>query len=86
MKLFNHYNDSWNDDYSVQVRYIFEFVVIRNRALLQVFYEFPNTIIHSEGGIHILISLFTGCSLFGIDIQNIINTRSLSIYFYSEAR
>jgi hypothetical protein len=86
MKLFKHYNDSWNDGDSSQARHIFEFAIIGNRALLQVFYEFPNTVVYSAGGIHILISLFTSCSLFGIDFQNMDNTRSLSLYLYSEAQ
>lgn len=58
-----------------------QFGIINNRSLLWVNYEFPGGIIHSTGGINILLSFF-GSSLFEIELQQ--RKFSLAVAFFTE--
>ena len=65
MKLFQYDKKVWDDG---DANHTWQFGIIKNRSLLWVSYENPGRIIHSSGGINILLSFF-GSSLFSVDIQ-----------------
>jgi len=58
-----------------------QFGIINNRSLLWVNYENPSALVHSNGGLHILLSFFTN-SLFGVDFQ--LGKVGLSFNFFTE--
>jgi len=58
-----------------------QFGIINNRSLLWVNYENPSSLVHSNGGLHILLSFFTN-SLFGVDFQ--LGKVGLSFNFFTE--
>lgn len=47
-----------------------QLIIIKNRSLLTVMFETPSRIIHSNGGLHILLLLLTCTSLLGADFQH----------------
>jgi hypothetical protein len=59
-----------------------QFGVFNNRSLLWVNYENPSSLVHSNGGLHILLSFFTSTSLFGADFQ--VGKVGLSFNFFTE--
>ena len=64
-KLFQYDKKVWDDG---DTDYTWQFGIFKNRSFLWVSYENPGRIIHSSGGIKILLSFFGG-SLFNVDIQ-----------------
>jgi hypothetical protein len=78
MKLFQYDKKVWEDD---DIDHTWQFGIFKNRSLLWVSYESPGRIIHSSGGIKILLSFF-GCSLFSIDIQQ--RRFLLAVAFFTE--
>lgn len=77
-KLFQYDKKVWDDG---DTDHTWQFGIINNRSFLCVFYENPGRIIHSSGGIKILLSFF-GNSLFGIDIQQ--ESFGLGFAFFTE--
>ena len=65
-KLFQYDKKVWDDGDTDRT---WQFCIINNRSLLWVHYETPGRIVHSSGGINVLLSFFSGGSLFGVDIQ-----------------
>ncbi len=59
-----------------------QFGVINNRSLLWVNYENPSSLVHSNGGFHIMLSFLTSSSLFGVDFQ--VGKVGLSFNFFTE--
>jgi hypothetical protein len=59
-----------------------QFGIINNRSLLWVNYENPSSLVHSNGGLHILLSFFTSTSLFGADFQ--VGKVGFSFNFFTE--
>ena len=59
-----------------------QFGIINNRSLLWVNHENPSSLVHSNGGLHILLSFFTSTSLFGADFQ--VGKVGLSFNFFTE--
>jgi hypothetical protein len=59
-----------------------QFGVINNRSLLWVNYENPSSLVHSNGGFHIMLSFLTSSSLFGADFQ--VGKVGLSFNFFTE--
>lgn len=49
--------------------YIWQFLIINNKALFAIYFRRPSNVIHACGGINILLSLFGSSSLLGIDFQ-----------------
>lgn len=78
MKLFQYDKKTWDNG---EANHTWQFGIIKNRALLWVNYEFPGGIIHSTGGINILLSFF-GSSLFEIELQQ--RKFSLAVAFFTE--
>ena len=77
-KLFQYDKIVWDDG---DTDHTWQFGIINNRSFLWVFYENPGRIIHSSGGIKILLSFF-GNSLFGINIQQ--RSFGLGFSFFTE--
>ena len=65
MKLLKYDKQHWNND---EVSRTWQFGIIKNRALLWVYFETPGGIVHSAGGFNILFSFF-GSSLFSVNLQ-----------------
>ena len=65
MKLFQYDKKVWDDGDTDRT---WQFGIIKNRSFLWVYYETPSGIIHSSGGLNILLSFFGG-SFFSVDIQ-----------------
>ena len=65
MKLFQFDKKNWYND---EVSRTWQFGIIKNRALLWVYFETPGGIVHSAGGFNILFSFF-GSSLFSVNLQ-----------------
>ncbi len=59
-----------------------QFGIINNRSLLWVNYENPSSLVHSNGGFHIMLSFLTSSSLFGVDFQ--VGKVGLSFNFFTE--
>ncbi len=78
MKLYQHDKETYQDG---EVSHIWQFGIIKNRALFWVNYTNFGDIIHSAGGINILFSFF-GSSLFSVDFQQ--NRFSLAVAFFTE--
>jgi hypothetical protein len=66
MKLFQYDKKVWENGETDRT---WQFGVINNRSLLWVNYENPSSLVHSNGGFHIMLSFLTSSSLFGIDFQ-----------------
>lgn len=77
-KLYQYNKKTYQDG---DVSHTWQFGIIKNKALLWVSYETPGGIIHSSGGINILLSFF-GSSLFSVDIQQ--NKFGLAVAFFTE--
>jgi len=58
-----------------------QFGIINNRSLLWVNYENPSSLVHSNGGFHIMLSFLTSSSLFGVDFQ--VGKYALSLNFFT---
>jgi hypothetical protein len=65
MKPYQHDKKVWENG---EISRTWQFGIIKNRALLWVFFETPGGICHSSGGINILFS-FLGSSLMGVNFQ-----------------
>lgn len=79
MKLFQYDKKTWYDGEIVSNTW--QFGIIKNKALLWVYYGTPGGVIHSAGGINILLSFF-GSSLFGVDIQQ--QKFNLAFHFFTD--
>jgi hypothetical protein len=66
MKLFQYDKKVWDDG---DTDYTFQFGIIKNRSLLWVHYEYPTRLVHSNGGLHILLSFFTSSHFLGTGFQ-----------------
>jgi hypothetical protein len=66
MKLFQYDKKTWEDG---DTDYTWQFGIVKNRSLLWVHYEYPSRLIHSNGGLHILLSFFTSSGFLGADFQ-----------------
>jgi hypothetical protein len=78
IKLFQYDKKVWDDG---DIDHTWQFGIFKNRSLLWVSYESPGRIIHSSGGVKILLSFF-GSSLFSIDIQQ--RRFCLAVGFFTE--
>ncbi len=78
-KLFQYDKKVWDNDETDRT---WQFGVINNRSLLWVNYENPSSLVHSNGGFHIMLSFFTSSSLFGVDFQ--LGKVGLSFNFFTE--
>ena len=78
-KLFQYDKKVWDDGDTDRT---WQFCIINNRSLLWVHYETPGRIVHSSGGINVLLSFFSGGSLFGVDIQQ--RRFCLAVGFFTE--
>lgn len=65
MKVFQFDKKVWKNG---EVSRTWQFGIIKNRALLWVYFETPGGIVHSAGGFNILFSFF-GSSLFSVNLQ-----------------
>ncbi len=59
-----------------------QFGIINNRSLLWMNYENPSSLVHSNGGFHVMLSFLTSSSLFGVDFQ--VGKVGLSFHFFTE--
>jgi len=65
-KLFQYDKKVWDDN---DTDYTWQFGIFKNRSFLWVNYENPSSLVHSNGGFHIMLSFLTSSSLFGVDFQ-----------------
>ena len=79
MKLFQYDKKVWDDG---DTDHTWQFGIINNRSLLWVNYESPGGLVHSNGGLHIMLSFFTSSSLFAADFQ--VGKIGLSFNFFTE--
>ena len=79
MKLFQHDKKVWDDS---EVNHTWQFGIVKNTSLLWVNYENPSSLVHSNGGFHILLSFFTSSSFLGVDFQ--VGKVGLSFNFFTE--
>jgi hypothetical protein len=79
MKFFQHDKKVWYDE---ETSHTWQFGILKNRSFLWVDYETLGGIVHSNGGLHILLSFFTSSSLFGADFQ--VGKVGLSLNFFTE--
>ncbi len=79
MKLFQYDKKVWDDGETDRT---WQFGVINNRSLLWVNYENPSSLVHSNGGLHILLSFFTSSHLLGADFQ--VGKVGFSFNFFTE--
>lgn len=79
MKLFQYNKKNWFNN--EMENHIWQFGIIKNKALLWVYYETPGGAYHSSGGINILLSFF-GSSIFGVDIQQ--QKFNLAFHFFTD--
>ena len=66
MKLFQYDKKVWDDG---DTDHTWQFGIINNCSLLWVNYEYPSRLVHSNGGLHILLSFFTSSHLLGVSFQ-----------------
>ena len=66
MKPYQYNLKVWDDG---DTDHTWQFGIINNRSLLWVNYENPSSLVHSNGGFHIMLSFLTSSSLFGVDFQ-----------------
>ena len=59
-----------------------QFGILKNHSFLWVNYENPSSLVHSNGGFHIMLSFLTSSSLFGADFQ--FGDVGLSFNFFTE--
>ena len=59
-----------------------QFGIINNCSLLWVNYENPSRLVHSNGGLHIMLSFLTSSSFLGVDFQ--VGKVGLSFNFFTE--
>jgi hypothetical protein len=78
IKLFQFDDKSLPDE----TEFTLQFGIIKNRALVWVNYENPTRMHYSNGGFHILFSLFTSSSLLGVDL--LFTTFSLYCHFLTD--
>ena len=79
MKLFQYDKKVWDD---AETSHTWQFGILKNHSFLWVNYEYPSALVHSNGGLHILLSFFTSSSLFGADFQ--FGDVGLSFNFFTE--
>ena len=79
MKFFQYDKKIWVEDIA---DHTWQFGIINNKALLWVHYENPSSLVHSNGGFHIMLSFLTSSSLFGVDFQ--VGKVGLSFNFFTE--
>jgi len=79
VKLFQYDKKVWDDG---ETSHTWQFGIFKNRSFLWVNYENPSALVHSNGGLHILLSFFTSSSLFGADFQ--VGKVGLSFNFFTE--
>ncbi len=79
MKLFQYDKKVWDND---ETSHTWQFGILKNHSLLWVNYENPSALVHSNGGLHILLSFFTSTSFLGVDFQ--VGKVGLSFNFFTE--
>ena len=79
MKLFQYDKKVWDDGDTDRT---WQFGIINNRSLLWVNYEYPSRLVHSNSGLHIMISFLTSSSFLGVDFQ--VGKVGLSFNFFTE--
>ena len=79
MKFFQYDKKVWDDG---DTDYTWQFGIIKNRSLLWVHYDYPTRLVHSNGGLHILLSFFTSSHLLGADFQ--LGKIGFSFNFFAE--
>jgi hypothetical protein len=79
MKLFQYDKKVWDNGETDRT---WQFVILKNHSFLWVNYENPSSLVHSNGGFHIMLSFLTSSSLFGVDFQ--VGKVGLSFNFFTE--
>ena len=79
MKLFQYDKKVWDDGDTYRT---WQFGIINNRSLLWVNYEYPSRLVHSNSGLHIMLSFLTSSSFLGVDFQ--VGKVGLSFNFFTE--
>jgi hypothetical protein len=79
VKFFQYDKKVWDDG---DTDHTWQFGIINNCSLLWVNYENPSRLVHSNGGLHIMLSFLTSSSLFGVDFQ--VGKVGLSFNFFTE--
>ena len=79
MKLFQYDKKVWDNG---EVDHTWQFGILKNKSLLLVHYENPSSLVHSNGGFHILLSFFTSSSFLEVDFQ--VGKVGLSFGFFTE--
>jgi hypothetical protein len=79
VKLFQYDKKVWDND---ETSHTWQFGNLKNHSLLWVNYENPSALVHSNGGLHILLSFFTSTSFLGVDFQ--VGKVGLSFNFFTE--
>lgn len=59
-----------------------QFGVVKSRSLVTVMFSSPSSIIHSGGGLNVLLSFLTATSPLGVDFQH--DRFCLSFYLFCE--
>jgi hypothetical protein len=79
MKPYQYNLKVWDDGDTDRT---WQFGIINNKALLWVHCENPSSLVHSNGGFHIMLSFLTSSSLFGVDFQ--VGKVGFSFNFFTE--
>jgi len=79
MKLFQYDKKVWDNGETDRT---WQFGIFKNHSFLWVNYENPSSLVHSNGGFHIMLSFLTSSSLFGVDFQ--LGKVGLSFNFFTE--
>jgi hypothetical protein len=79
MKPYQYNLKVWDDGDTDRT---WQFGIFNNKTLLWVHYENPSSLVHSNGGFHIMLSFLTSSSLFGVDFQ--LGKVGLSFNFFTE--
>ena len=79
MKPYQYNLKVWDDG---DADYTWQFGILNNKTLFWVHYENPSSLVHSNGGFHIMLSFLTSSSLFGADFQ--VGKVGLSFNFFTE--
>ena len=78
-KLFQYDKKVWDNGETDRT---WQFGIFKNHSFLWVNYENPSSLVHSNGGFHIMLSFLTSSSLFGVDFQ--LGKVGLSFNFFTE--
>jgi len=78
VKLFQYDKKVWDDGDTDRT---WQFGIIKNRSFLWVNYEYPSRLVHSNGGLHVMLSFLTSSSFLGVDFQ--VGKVGLSFNFFT---